>query len=116
MGAVHGRGMYGRGHAWQGVYVVEGMHGRGVHGGGMCGSGGGMCGDGGSMCGGMHGRGLCMVVESMHGRGCAWQQGTCVAGGACVQERWPLKQAVRILLECILVDQYFKVSPELNVL
>ena len=39
----------------------------------------------------MHGRGACMV-GGMHGR-----------KGACMQDRWPLKRAVRILLECILV-------------
>ena len=27
--------------------------------------------------------------------------------GACVQERWPLNWAVRILLECILVMSFF---------
>ena len=38
--------------------------------------------------------------------------GVCVVGasvvrGAWVQERWPLKRAVRILLECILVIHNF---------
>ena len=38
--------------------------------------------------------------------------GACVAGGmhgrgACMQERWPLKRAGRILLECILVMSFF---------
>ena len=44
-------------------------------------------------------------------RGHAWQRGACMAGGMCGggggghawQERWPLQQMVRILLECILV-------------
>ena len=41
--------------------------------------------------------------------GHAWQGGPCVAGGghlwweACMQETWPLKWAVRNLLEFILV-------------
>ena len=38
----------------------------------------------------MHSRGACMAGD-MRGRGCVWQ------------ERGPLKLAVRILLECILV-------------
>ena len=37
----------------------------------------------------------------------AWQRGTCVARGACVQEKRPLKRAVRILLECNLVRIIF---------
>ena len=68
------------------------------------------------------------VSHSVHGRvhggGCAWQ-GACVAGGmcgacmvgvcmaggmpdrgGCIQERRPLKRAVRILLECILMLLY----------
>ena len=59
--------------------------------------------------GGMHGGHVwlvCMVGGKcgrgdMHGMGCAWQGGMC--GGSCMQERWPLKRAVHILLECILV-------------
>ena len=55
------------------------------------------------------------VKNSVHGGGSvgwACMAGGGVAGGmcgrrggweACVQERWPLKRAVRILLECILV-------------
>ena len=39
--------------------------------------------------------------EGVCGGGCAWR------GGACVQERRPLKRAVRILLECILVCNNF---------
>ena len=82
-GGMHGRGCaWQRGHVWQEGVWQAGMHGGGVHVGDMCGGGGGgMCGGGGGMCGGMHSRGLCMVLGSMHGRGCAWQQGTCVAGG-----------------------------------
>ena len=50
--------------------------------------------------GAMHGREACMVG------GHAWWGWVCVAGG-CVQERQPLKQAVRILLEYILVKDDF---------
>ena len=70
------------GHARQGVIHGEGhvwwggMHGRK----GMCGRG--------EAC--MAGE-VCMVRGGMHGT------------GAYVQARWPLKQAVRTLLECILV-------------
>ena len=40
----------------------------------------------------------------MHGRGHAWWGGgACVAGGACMQLRRPLKRAVHVLLECILI-------------
>ena len=57
---------------------------------------------------GVHGEG------GMHGGGYVWQgdmcgSGACVAwgnawwGGTCVQERHPLKQAVCVLLECILI-------------
>ena len=58
----------------------------------------------------MRGRGMCgwcawweacVAGGDMHGMGCPWQGGMC--GGACMQERWPLKRAVHILLECILV-------------
>ena len=50
------------------------------------------------MAGGMHDRRACVAEGSMHGRG------ACMAGGgAGVLERWPLKRAVRILPECILV-------------
>ena len=70
------------------------------------------------MAGGVSGRGV-------HGRGCAWQWGACVAGGcvwqgsvhgrgacvvgACMAHTLPIlrdavnERAVRILLECILV-------------
>ena len=66
---------------------------------------------------GMHGRewacmagGACMT-GGVHGRGHLWQgirvwQRVCVVG-ACVQERRPLKRALRILLECILVINNF---------
>ena len=80
VGACMAGGMHGRGHAWQGVCMTGGMHGRG------------------------HAwkRGACMVG------GHVWQ-GACVAEGACMvgghawQERRPLQQAVRILLECIII-------------
>ena len=50
-------------------------------------------------------------VRGKGGWGHVWQ-GVCVAEevhgkGACVQERRPLKRAVRILLECILVPIFF---------
>ena len=49
--------------------------------------------------GGVHGGGACVVGEGgMHGRG------VCVEGGGAWQERQPLQWAVRILLECILVN------------
>ena len=54
-----------------------------MHGEGGMQDDGGMCGDG-----GMHGKG-----------GHAWQRGAMHGKGACRQERWPLKQAVCILLE-----------------
>ena len=34
----------------------------------------------------------------------AWLGGACVVGGRAWQERWSLQRAVRILLECILVE------------
>ena len=49
--------------------------------------------------GGMHDQG------GMHGRGYVWQ-GVMHGGGHTWQERWPLKRAVRILLECILVKYW----------
>ena len=63
----------------------------------------------------VHRGGTCVEVGGMHGngRGCAakgghaWQRGMCVARGACVQEKRPLKRAVRILLECNLVRIIF---------
>ena len=60
---------------------------------------GDMHGKGVCVAGGMHGRGVCMA-EGVHSRGHAWE-------GACVQERWPLKWAVSIVLECILVADFF---------
>ena len=53
-----GHACRGLGHAWQGMCMVGGMHGRG-----SC------------VAGGMHGRGTCMVGGihgGMHGRGCVW--------------------------------------------
>ena len=65
------------------------------------------------MCGGGH----AWQVRGMHGRGHAWLghvwqrgvsgMGTCIAGLHAWQERWPLQHTVCILLECILVVQYF---------
>ena len=96
------RGGYAR---WWGPCKAGGMHGSG-----WCGWQGGMCGRG------MHGR-------SMHGGGHTWQgaciaggvwqeghahdpylpwQEACMAGGGGMQEIWRLKQAVCILLKCIL--------------
>ena len=50
----------------------------------------------------------CVVKGGVHARGHAWQRGMRggggVGGGRYVQERRPLKRAVRILLECILVS------------
>ena len=48
--------------------------------------------------GGMHGGGMCMT-GGMCGR----------RGGRAWQERRPLQQAVRILLECILQDRVYAV-------
>ena len=58
------------------------------------------------------GKGMCAwvvcIAGDMHGEGRAWQgegivhgKGACKTG-TCVQERWPLKRAVCILLECNL--------------
>ena len=70
---------------------------------------------------GAFGRGVC-VVGGMCGRGCVWQKGLCGRGsmhgmggmhgsrgmrgmgGRAWQQRWSLQGAVRILLECILVQ------------
>ena len=44
---------------------------------------------------------VCVCSEGgMHGKGCVWV----ARWGAFMQERWPLRRAVRILLECILVS------------
>ena len=76
------------------------------------------------MAGGMDGGGGHAWSGACMARGCAWQTGACVAGGihirwvcmvgvfmgVCMagahvwQERWPPLRAVRILLECILVN------------
>ena len=68
-------------------------------GGGVCVVKWGMRGKGGW---GVHGKGACLAA-GVHARGHAWHGGVHGKGGAYVQERWPLKRAVRILLECILV-------------
>ena len=67
---------------------------------------GGTHGEGGGMCG----EGVCVWQRlGMCGKGKhARQRGICMAkGGTCMQERRPLKRAVRILLECILVYCFF---------
>ena len=70
-----------------------------------------MWGRGACVVGGMCGSGMCMA-EGMHGGGIC-DKGACMArGAACmagsVQDRFPLKQMVRILLECILFKNIFK--------
>ena len=86
---VHGGGARGGGgHVWWGIVHGGGMHDGGVHGRGHV------------WPGGTHGGGTCVV--SMHGRGHAWQ------------ERWPLQQALRILLECILVRHIVRLSKTVN--
>ena len=91
-GGVCGRGMHGRGHAWQvriddrGAWVLEAMCGRGTCMVGGHAWQGGMCGRVGVWQVGMHGRawvlGAC-VAGDMHGRGHVWQ-GACMAGEVCV--------------------------------
>ena len=86
---MHGRGgTHGRGHVWWGACMAGGMCGRGA----MCSRR--VCVVGACMIGGMHGR---RHVWKGH----AWQ------GGHVWQERQPLQQMVRILLECILVVKTF---------
>ena len=108
------QGVCGGGHAWQG-----GMHGRGCVVGAWIGGGHAWQG----VCGG----GPCMGWEGMHGRGCvvgAWMggghawQGVCgrgMHGGgyechACLRNTTrygrSMRGAVRILLECILVQSF----------
>ena len=89
------------------------------------------------MAGGMHGEGACMSEGGMHGnRACVvWGvcmvgpcvTGVCMAGcmaGGCMwrghvwqgvawQEKRPLQQAVRILLECILVSTFIRTNRNL---
>ena len=69
---------------WQGVCTARGMYGRG-----RC----------------VYDKEACMAGD-MCGRGHVWQR-WCVWQGACVQERRPLKWAVSILLECVLVWHHF---------
>ena len=55
-------------------------------------------------------KGVCVVKGGMHGEGeaCMVKRGLCmVRGGHARQEIWPLQQTVRILLECILVRNFF---------
>ena len=84
------------GRAWQGsAWQGGGMHGRGrLHGRGVC------------MTGDVHGEGMCMAWLAWH----VWQ-GMRVWQGACVQEDRPLKRALPILLECILVINNFAFLP-----
>ena len=72
------------GGVWQGTCMVGGMHGQGHVWQGSC------------MTAGVCGR-VYVWWGGMHDRGHAWQ------GGHVWQERRPLYQTVRILLECILV-------------
>ena len=76
-------GVHDKGHVWQG----------GMHGGGIC------------VAGGHAWQGVCMTGGGMHVGGHVWW-GACVAGGACMALRDTVGQcaAVRILLECILVN------------
>ena len=104
---MHGRGVCGRGCAWQGGHawqgacmaegVAEGVYGRGCMRGRGCVAGGhvwqervcmagGMCCRGACMAGGMHGMHAPQILRDM------------------VNER-----AVRILLECILVTNVFTI-------
>ena len=70
-------------------------------------------------------RGACVAKKACMARGCAWWGGACVEEGecawqggmwhvwqgrTCMQERRPLKLAVCILLECILVEKCRKIS------
>ena len=79
-----------RGHAWQrGACVAKGVHGKW----------------------GMHGKEVCMTKGGMHGKGgYVWQRG-CVHG-----IRWDTinERAVRILLECILVEISLKLIHRTN--
>ena len=76
--------------------------GGGMAGGRGCAWQGGMCGNGACMVGGVHGMG------GVHGRGHVWHGGSCMAFTL-----WQIlqdtvnEQAVRILLECILVFNFF---------
>ena len=81
-----GGGMQDQGVCMAGACMVGGMHGQG-----------GMCGWGHVWPGGMHGM---WSGGHMVGGGHAWW-------GHTWQERRPLQQTVRILLECILVEVYF---------
>ena len=90
------------GHAWLlwgGVWLLQGF--AWLLPGGLCGCSqeGGVHGEG-----GMHGEGACMVKGGKCGKGGGvWRK-----GGACVAEIRPvIARAVRILLECILVQHCF---------
>ena len=88
------------------------MHGKGGHAwkGGTCVAKGGMYGEWGHVWHeGVHGRGhelqkgACILKEGMCGRECMHVRWVCVPRGCACRERRPLKQAVRILMECILI-------------
>ena len=83
---MHGRGrVVGVGHVWQGMCAWQegGMHGRRGH---AWQEGASVAGD------------VCMAG------GHACQEGGVHVGGHAQQERWPLQQTARILLECTLID------------
>ena len=107
-------GMHGGGHACQGVCVVRKHAWQGAcMAGGACMGGHAWheaCGRGVCVVGGMCGRGVCVAEgfvwqreHASHG-GHARYQGHVWDGGRAWQERWSLQGAVRMLLECILVQ------------
>ena len=122
LGCVHGRGacmagvyMAG-GHAWLGCVHGRGACMAGVYmAGGMCGWGVCMAGGGHASQGGVCGWGACMAegLAFMAG-GHAWQGGMHGGGGACVPQQilrdTVNERAVRILLECILIDLLLYIS------
>ena len=59
------------------------------------------------MVGGCMAEGMCGGWGHVWGEVDVWRG---VVGRGCVQERLPLKRAVRILLECILILQYVSVT------
>ena len=85
-------GMHDRGHAWQGVCMAGGMYSRGHAWWGMC------------MAGGMHGGG---EGGCMHDRGHAWHRCPTSQPDTTTYSDMVNEQAVRILLECILVHRSF---------
>ena len=57
------------------------------------------------MAGGMYGEWGCMWQGDFHGKWGMCGREWCAGQGACMLERRPLKRAVHILLEYILVEQ-----------